>query len=516
MSTVRFAICMFDDHIKKIDAKELLVGEGLVPAEFTEESEFELRIFQRKSEPSTPAWVNILSGFTAISDSEIKTSTAGAILFLRIEERILACCFGTSVGNIDRNNIVSDFGLGVVFTQMPPNQTKSVETFSLAHNPITNDRNAAIPTDRGSFDIDTYLENITELSGYFYRAGNKTLIKGKEFYSSPVPDTFDGIVSICKKAIGDYDTATGNETFQRLTSTNKVKDKATKAALDEEMLKELNKRTKDIFLIDFESLEEIAGYRLTPKGNPIAELSIDELYQATDPSKVFTTDTLKTKEIYPIDSSGDIIARWSLYRCLFWEVEFGGEVFIIYKGKWYKIAKDYLASLKTYIAEFEQPLTGVTPWDGKKSEGEFNDEMARELGGQCWDKILYTTDSYRYGIEFCDVLTDSDIFHVKKLKGSSLTSHLLMQTSVSAILLKNDLGIRDWIREKTSKTPGWKHLLVNRARKFTNPPPRYFILLMSTKTGTLVDNLPFFSMVTIHMTIRRILQLGFEVKIGKI
>lgn len=516
MANTRLAICLFKKEVDNLDPTELIAGRNLQKVKFTGKTRRNVLLYQRKSESSVPAWVDILKTFGEFKTEDLKTASSGGILFVQIGKRILGCCFGTSVANINRGNIETDFGLGVVYQRMLKNQTKSISSFTLAHNPMTNNKSATIPTTKSNFDIDNYLENITELSGYFYRNNTRTLIKGKEFYSTPSPKSLKEIIELCKNSLRDYKAALEDENFKRLTATQWVKDKQTIQELEKELCKLMNKKSSKAFLIDYESMEGITAYKLTPKGTSKSELNIKRLYDNISVGKTITVSFLKNRRVYPLNDSDKNLANWSLYKCLFVEFNIGKDFFILYKGKWYEIDENYLSGLRKFIEKFEITVDFIKPWNGKDSEGKFNEIAAIELKGQCWDKVMYKTKQYNYTIEFCDILTKNFVFHVKKYDGSQLTSHLLMQTSVSAQLLNADFEIRKWIEKKSNEKFNGTNLILDKKYNLRNEDISYFILLMSTRKGKLTDILPFFSLITMHLTIKRITQLGFKVHIGKV
>lgn len=516
MSKSRIAICLFDEAVNELMPENLISGDSLTVTNFTGIVDHEVLLYLKKSELSTPAWVEIVREFGELNYEELNTSSSGAILFIKVKERIIGCCFGTSVAYINRNNIETNFGLGVAFDKMLKNQTKTIESFTLAHNPLVNNRISSIPTSKNNFNIDSYLENITELSGYFYRGGTKTLVKGKEFYSLPSPNTIDDIINTAIEAIECYYRSIDNDDFKRLTSTRKVKSKDLIKVLDLEICKLIRAKSEDIFFIDYETINEIDVYRFTPKGTDYSELRIEDFYNSLQERREVNINFLKSRRITLVNSDYLVISAWSLYKCLFTEIKIGTENFILFKGKWYIIDENYLASLRKFISDFEVELDFLTPWNGSDSEEVFNNKLAEEFAGQCWDRKLYFTNLYSYGIEFCDVLTNDYIIHVKKYSGSQLTSHLLMQTIVSAQLLNSDIGIRNWVKEKEIEFFEGESLILDENLSLLGNGKEYFVLLMSQRVGKLANILPFFSLITMHLTIKRITQLGFKVKIGKL
>lgn len=516
MSNSRFAICLFEEGIE-LQVDEILVGQGLQKIEFKEQLTIEATLYQRKADPNTPSWVKVVEKFADIEPSKLKTSSSGAILFMKINDRVVGCCFGSSVTNVNRNNIESDFGLGVAYAKVGTNQVKSVESFLLGHNPITNHKSAAIASVRNDFNIDNYLENITELSGYQYKENRRTLIKGKEFFSCSIPLSLQEIISLCKDCLAAFIKAKSDPLFEQLTSIRKVKDRILREKLDKELINLMNNRSQNVHLVDFESFQDINHYKLllTKGGSNLSDISIDDIYDSFRNEQSVNIGFLNNRKVYVFDSDNQALSTWTLYKCLFTEVKLGKQFFIIYKGKWYEIDENYLSGLKEFISDYEVDDCGLPAWNGTDNEGIYNEHAAATIKGQCWDKKLYSTETFSYGIEFCDILDSDYIFHVKKYKGSALNSHLLLQTAVSAQLLAADPKIKQWIFE-TSKKEFKKHMLVKKDLSLLKETPCYCIVLMTKNDKRLSEILPFFSLISFNLMIRRIVQLGYEVRIAKV
>jgi len=516
MSNSRFAICLFEDGIELKD-DEILAGQGLQKIELKEKINFDSILYQRKAEPSVPEWVEVVEKFADIDPSQLKTSSSGLILFLKIENRVMGCCFGSSVANINRSNIETDFGLGVAFSKMGTNQVKSVESFLLGHNPITNHKSAAIPSVRNDFNIDNYLENITELAGYQYKERRRTLIKGKEFFSCIVPLSIEEIISLCKECLSAFEEAKKNPLFEQLTSVRKVKDKILRERLDKELCRLINKRSPDVHLVDFESFQDVNFYTLglSEGSAKLSDITIDDVYRTFRSEHTANTGFLNHRKINVFNLDSVHAATWTLYKCLFAEVKIGNQYFIIFKGKWYEIDDSYLSGMRSFVKNYEVADSGLPAWNGVDDEGIYNENAAIAIKGQCWDKKLYSGDGFSYGIEFCDILDSDFIFHVKKYKSSALNSHLLLQTAVSAQLLNVDPKLKQWIYDTSKKQ--WKnHLLVKKDLSLKKEKPCYCIALMTERTEPLNEILPFFSLISFNLMIRKVVELGYEVMVTKV
>ncbi len=510
----RIAICLLEDHITDLNTPNLMGGQPLSKIAL-DKADSDVSVYLKTSSNSTPEWADIVNGFASFKKGDVITASSGAIVFVKNKNRILACCFGTSVANINKENIVRDFGLAVAYNRIPKRNYKAIETYTLTENPITNNRSAAMPSTQTNFNLDSYLETITELSGKYYSSSRNVLIKGKEFFSTPAPLSLDEIKKLCATLVIEYDKTILNPEFKKLTAVSKVKSKKLIDFLDDKLCESLNKRASDIYLVDYQHYEDLNSYSLTPKGEKLTELELNDLFDSLVKGQKFTTAFLKTKKIGIFNSDSQQIDEWSLYRCLFTEFSLNIGGHILYKGNWYEIQKRYLQDLKDFISTYEiQASTVNLPvWDKKKKEGGYNIDAAAKVKGQCWDKALYTHRDFSYGIEFCDILLPGYVMHVKKLSSSSLNSHLLMQTYVSAQLLKSDPLMRKWIKTE-SKNSFKKNIFLKPSNDFKENNVKYLIVLMAQNTSkSLADSLPFFSLVTFNMMIRKITQLDFDVEI---
>lgn len=511
MAQSRIAICLYKDEVTSFDYYKCFSGNlKLVPLKNPSK---DIHLFQRKSTERVPAWVDFVKKFSKAKDSDLVTASSGAILVLKIKGRYFGCCFGSSVSNINRENIETDFGLGAVFKRMTRASTKSVESFTFSSNPITSQRTSSIPTVRDNFNIDVLSENITELQGFYKDKLSRFLIKGKEFFSCPAVDSLDEIKKLCEQLLLDYQNAIKEREFQKLTATRKVKDKKLIEQLDNDLCSKVANKHADIYLTDYENFAGLGGYKLSDLTST-TELDINNCVKLGKRRKSIDVEFLKSQKIIPYDHNQVELSSWSLYKTLFLQVDLSSRKFIFYKGNWYEIDPVYVSNLASIIDSFHIDLSSVLPsWNGSDSEGTYNSKAAAKVTGQLWDKKLYTHPDYSYGIEFCDILTKDHIISVKAYKNSALNSHLLLQTLVSAQLIDSDTGILRWI-DNTSKKKFARVNLLGKTAANIKANKTFLIVLLSDKKKKASEILPFFSLISFKMIIMKIQNLGFKVKVS--
>jgi uncharacterized protein (TIGR04141 family) len=227
-----------------------------------------------------------------------------------------------------------------------------------------------------------------------------------------------------------------------------------------------------------------------------------------------TLEKLRRTNVFAISSeTNQVTHKWSVFNCMYAEIERDGATFLMTNGKWYRIDNDFVERVNRDCASI--PMHTVLLPDYAKTEhgneNGYNKVLAKNLDGICFD-----SDNIPYGgghssIEFCDVYSkDKTIIHIKHYSGSSPLSHLFSQGSVSGELFKNDPEFRALVNEKLSDE-----------LKMDDPAAEYQPFGQKIVFGIITHQsagltLPFFSKVNIR-TARRLLNgFGFQVELAAI
>ena len=514
--SARIAICLYEEDMSVLNHPELMNCQSLQKIDMVQNPKARGALYIKETKENSPIWTEIVETFADLGGISTSTASSGAILFLLINDRVFACCFGSVVANINNEKIVKDFGLAAAYQRISSSNIKNIESYTLTNNPITNNRNASVSTTRDNFNMDTYLENITQLGGRFYDSSQSMIIKGKEFYSTPCPNNLDGIIDLCKSLIADYQISIASEDYKKLTAARKVKTKELVEFLNNNLCEYINKRSDRIFLVDYELSNDISSYTFSHRGSHFSEITAEDFYGVLHNHSV-NTAYLKKKRITVFNEGGEELMEWPLFKCLFFATKITLGDYMLYKGIWYEIQERYLNDLRGFIRDYEidSSVVGLPSWDGTQDEGTYNENAAIAINGQCWDKKLYVHSNYSYGIEFCDVLSNDYVIHIKKKASSALHSHLLLQAAVSAQLLHDSQDMRKWVKE-TSKKVFRRNLILNSKNELKNSELAYLIVLLSNSKKSLSESLPFFSLVSFNIMIKRIQQLNLRVSLCKV
>ena len=147
------------------------------------------------------------------------------------------------------------------------------------------------------------------------------------------------------------------------------------------------------------------------------------------------------------------VTNWTLYRCVYCEVDLDGETFLLNNGKWYRIRSDFLQTVNNSFAE-------VTGGNLQLPDYSHNDEEAYNISVadgapdsySLMDQKFVRYPTTRDQIEFCDLYSRQKlIIHIKRYRGSATLSHLFSQGVVSGELFCSIPEFRDGVNEHLSE-----------------------------------------------------------------
>jgi uncharacterized protein (TIGR04141 family) len=193
---------------------------------------------------------------------------------------------------------------------------------------------------------------------------------------------------------------------------------------------------------------------------PLAELPSGRRVERLDSMKVqaFSDDDDAASPLLPAK-------RWIVFET---SLPGDGGRYCLHDGRWYELDRqlnDRLTDRTRSIFERVSSLQPLPTWAGGH-EANYNDEIARALGGVNLDAKLIKCESNRDGFEACDVLTSEQVFiHVKKVDRSSPLSHLLAQAAVSTQTLLQDASAREALRTRVQQAGGDPSWVPDRPRK---------------------------------------------------
>jgi uncharacterized protein (TIGR04141 family) len=423
------------DHTVALKAahalQEIKTASNLPPNSF---------LYLQDRAPRPPWWKD----FFGISQ-QLGQVSKGALLFLAIEKRIFALCFGHVSHNLKEGAFEYDFGLKVTLNCVDPSQLRSTD--SLEPGVGRRQRTQSpIGSDLTYFDFDRDSSILRRLTGKVkekYRplfksaTGASNLRIGTSTQSQNLPD-------LCVQLLALYKSEEYKKTFPDIQNILPVKDPEIIKQLDGKLLEALRQKSEAISLAvpDLINYEEDISVIFHGEGESqqYDDVFINAYYEYLSDNEVelseIDIDDLRGGSLRLLAEDGSPRGEHSIYKSLIFDASLGQqtEVFHLTEGHWYKVETNYIVKLRNYL----DPLCVESnlPDYQQNNEGEYNQTAAANNTAIICADQTDISPTAQTQIEPCDLYEviggEACFHHVKISTHSSKLSHLFNQ-GVNAI-----------------------------------------------------------------------------------
>ena len=246
------------------------------------------------------------------------------------------------------------------------------------------------------------------------------------------------------------------------------------------------------------------------------DVNLDGFLSTIKQDEEISLKLLKTHKVMCSDENHQCLYEsWSVYKCLYSELDLNDDKYILNDGKWYRINQDFVSKTNGDFLKIEKSSELLPNYRGG-SEGSYNQYVAMNFP----DKYFLLDDKNKifhgggHGqVEVCDLFSkDKNLIHVKKYGKSSVLSHLFSQGFVSGQLLQLDSIFREKVKGKLGGS--FKGLIdVDKRPDEDEFTVTYAVISNSSEEDL---HLPFFSRVNLNNIARILKGFGYKVEILKI
>jgi len=476
-------------------------------------------IYTKPTSDRMPSWLSLFDGALSPRPQDLHNASAAAVLVLDAGGRAFALTFGYGRSLLRPGAWEEDFGLRATLNAVDPLRIRSVDRMKFdaisQHSQIQASRDANIV----EFGLDVEQDLLRAVTGKPKDSSLASQLTGKDALKADVRINLGDLPGLLVRFWEAFNQDTYKEHFAWVDQVNEVRDPLQIEILDATLIDRISRR-------DFERLwlgipdrvdwEGMAGfkYRDTQRAEIHLDIHFTSFLQDAGEHFVATIDTLKNRRrVYLISHEADsVVANWPLYRCIYCEVDSGGETFLLNNGKWYRIRSDFLQSVNSSFDE----VTGgplQLPDYSHDDEESYNQAVADAAPAAfvLMDQKFVRYPTARGQVEFCDLYGRSKlIIHVKRYRGSATLSHLFSQGVVSGELFCAIPEFRDGVN---GYLPEPFRLAYTNRRPNADEFEVVFAII-SRSRGPL--NLPFFSRVNLRNATQRLKAFGYRVSVTKI
>ncbi|MBV6748953.1 TIGR04141 family sporadically distributed protein [Pseudomonas chlororaphis] len=503
----------------KVDDVSLLKIENTKPSILLEIEGFESsRLYIKKEPPEySPPWTKLFTARSEVEEDAFgKSKSVGAVLVVSLADSKFILSFGTGFHLVSEECIERDFGLRVTLNSVEPAKLRSLDKASYDHNPLNYRTQSTKEVDIFDLHMNSEMEMLYAVTGASSVAQFGSHITGRDALTIITDSKLDALPEILEEAYRRYKQKLP-EDFEWVDNINKVRDNDEIEILDLELENVLvghdhsNLWLGEPEIVDWENH---VGYSfdLYPKTDRHVVLHLDDLlsYLAGKTLSV-TVDVLKSTHIHINNSEYQAIKSWSAYRCVYAEISYGGDKFILRNATWYKVDPGFVNKIDLQLRSISV-YDYALPIYSHDREEEYNSYLGSSDSSMCLlDKKNIKIGGAYDKLEFCDLVRSGrDLIHVKYYRSSSTLSHLFSQGCVSAEAFIVDSEFRQKLNLKLPPS-------IKLSDPDSRPNPSdYQVVYAIATTKKLPDELPFFSKVTLKNALKVLRGLNFDVAISTI
>jgi len=399
-------------------------------------------IFLRDTKPQT-AWWKVYFGV----DRTLEQSSKGALVFVPVDDRWFALCFGHVAHNLNEDVYEHDFGLRVTLNCVDPDQLKNTDVVEpgAARRQRTQ---VTVNSDLTYFDFDRDSKVLRSLTGVV-RAEHSELIRhvtGASNLRITSAATPGELPDLCSRLLRLYAAEDYKTSFPDVSNITPVRDPDVLRDLDARLLLSLQSGQDEAYL----SVPDLINYsdslfvRFQGAGSsllyPDVYLDLYREYLEESGSEVsnLSLEDLRHHKMQIVDENGAARTSYSIYKSLIFDtnLEDDAAVFHLVEGSWYRFEGDYVTRVTEYCDA--RYLASDLPDCAQHLEGEYNEFVGASEGYISLDKTD-VSPSGQTQVEPCDIYSlNGDVAvltHVKISTSAQNLSHLFSQGVTAAELI---------------------------------------------------------------------------------
>lgn len=480
--------------------------------------------FLGSGEPRRPVWAEQLNAAFPGAD-RVENTPHRLIIFLPVETRWFAVCFGYGSSALEWDAVEANFGLRVAARRFEPESVQELRSRRIDFTARTQSVTVPAGAQIRDFGVELEGEFVRKLIGHLDTEGDGggPVVAGDSIIFRSGVD-LSLVQAELKQMLADVSAGDVKEQFSFVDSLVPLRSQ-------ESVVKELDKLLAAIVLkedvprgdqvagleehvLEFAPpddvrLEDVDQFEVSHRGETASftQPTLESLRKALAEVKVKRgAGFLKDTKIQALSADGTPASMLLPVRqWLVFEASERAVRFILTLGRWFRLNEAYTTKLDADLAKIDiaTGALALTDWKVAWKEGEYNTQAAAGRTDllNCDKQLCRTEDGDR--LEVCDLLHDDGfLIHVKRYNGSQTLSHLFGQGAVSAELLKLDTTFKDqFVGLVASKDPNLVGVARDSARKVT-----YAIGVADGRQ--LPTGLPTFSKVNLRDHAKRLRLLG--------
>jgi uncharacterized protein (TIGR04141 family) len=475
--------------------------------------------FVQAAPPHPPRWARYLEGHVSPGLDDVVAASSSGVLLVEGGERLFAVTFGQGRFLLDAEAFEHDFGLRVVLNRVAPDQLKSVDARTIEETTLHTRRDVSRESSFSAFALDVSRDLLRAVTGTPTDPTLAHRMTGADSLGIETRAQIPELPALLANLLVAYEDTAYKTNFEFIDHLRPEKSPGRIHDLDMKLVEALESgEITDAHLAAPETLDwvELDGFRFSCAADPEQRDSDPRIstYRECHEDGELDLATLKSDRLIATRPDGQLLEEWPVYRCLVYQLEYDGYLYVLTGGQWFRVDLDYKNRIYARVATLER-LTGLPDADAGTTERAYNEKAAGLLGALCIDgKLIQGTGPDK--MELCDILTpDGGLIHVKHRGSSSTLSHLFSQGVNSAERLLLDQGFRSKARSLAGSVDEAYSEVLPVDRPDSAKHTISFVVITRSDRDTPLT-LPFFSVVSLAAAAARLEGYLFKVSVASV
>jgi uncharacterized protein (TIGR04141 family) len=505
-----------DEYIKE---EEILIESSLLDQHNIEINDQDIgMLYVEKTKVKFPKWLSFFQDYLDVEKLGIKSATGKAVLLVKVQNRFFALSFGQGRYLIEPRAIIQNFGLKVTINSINPDHIRTIDKDNIdvvfRHAREQASRELSI----SEFGLDVDRDMLRAVTGKPIDSKLGNILAGRDVLSTNAKVGLKNLKKQLSKYLKKYHEKSYQTTFPWIDNIIEIRDKSLLEKLNGTLIDKISNNKLELVWLSIPEIidwGDVLGFKFarTERASIYPDIELVNFLKQINPRAEITLDYLKRKKVFCWSASlGQPIKTWSLFHCLYAEIQEGSDTYILNNGLWYQLNNNFVDSINAFYKSV--PVSDIDlPCHRNIREDQYNKEVSESNPKMfaLMDKKNIMIGGGSSRVEFCDIYTSSKVMiHVKKYGGSAVLSHLFSQGVVSATSLLSEINFRKQVNGKLPKS----HKFDDYKERPTPTDFEVCYAIASNAPGDLV--LPFFSKVSLKNAIKQLQILGFKYSIKKI
>ncbi len=476
-------------------------------------------LYVSRSTVRTPRWTKLFAGWLDVNRLGVRTASASAVLLIKRDDRVFGVAFGQGRHLLDPTRIEENFGLQTTLNAIDPSRVRTIDRKRFdAISRLTREQ-ASHEVPIFDFGIEPEQEMVRRLTGVPTDLALGKRLSGRDSLAAVLPANLRELPALLDRYLQRYRATTYRNTFPGIDTIREARDVALLERLESKLLDKLRRRDLSRLwlvvpdLLDWTDVEGFK-YSLAARSELYPDIHFDSFLDSLRDGDALSIPYLRRRHVFSISASDATVrGEWSVFRCIYAEIDDANGTFLLDNGKWYRIDTDLVTQVNQVVTGIPSTRLQLPEYRHGETEEQYNRRFAA-LKPQFY--ALMDRRDIQYGggrslVEFCDVYTKSRIMvHVKRYGGSSVLNHLFLQGVQGATLLLWDASFRKALNARLPSS----HRFKNPEHR---PSPDAFEVAYAIASHSAESlDLPFFSRVTLRNAYRELSNFGFKVTCSKV